>query len=65
MNCCTEANEAWYSQRSQTCLQVLCQSVFCFMELLSMAMMRNFKVMLGQTRNRSVRNSVLLCNIIS
>jgi hypothetical protein len=32
---------------------------------LSMVMVWNFAVMLGQTLNHSVYNSVLLCNVIS
>jgi hypothetical protein len=47
MNRCTYTNELWYSKRSWTYLQVLFESLFCLMQFLNMATVRNFEVMLG------------------
>jgi hypothetical protein len=43
-------------------IQVLFESLFWLIKLLSSAMVRNFVVMLGQTVNHCVYNSVILCN---
>jgi hypothetical protein len=39
--------------------------IVLFDEALNMAMVRNFEVMLGQTPNHSVYNSVILCIVSS
>jgi hypothetical protein len=43
--------ELLYIEKSWTCLQVLFESLFSLTEFLSMAVFRNYEVMLGQMRN--------------
>jgi hypothetical protein len=38
------------------------ESLFSLTKLLNMAMVQNFEVMLGQTLNHSVYNSVISCS---
>jgi hypothetical protein len=52
MNRCTYTNEVRCCKRSWTCLLVVSESLFSLTELLNVAMMRNFEVMLGQTLTR-------------
>jgi intracellular septation protein A len=47
-------SEVLCSDKSWTYLQVLFEQLFYFTELLNMAVVRNFKVMLRQTLNHSV-----------
>jgi hypothetical protein len=65
MNFCTLINAVWYSRSLWTYIQVLFESLFCFIKLLHIVMVQNFEVMLGQTLNHSVLNSVVLCNVLS
>jgi hypothetical protein len=37
---------------------------FCLSELLDMTVVRNFEVLLQETRNHSVKNSLILCSVI-
>jgi hypothetical protein len=46
-------------------IQVLLESIFCSIMPLSIAMVRNFEVMLEQLQNHSVYNSAILCSVIS
>jgi hypothetical protein len=50
---------------SITYLQLLFELLFCFSKFLNVAMMRNFEVMLGQTLNHRVQNSVILRNVVA
>jgi hypothetical protein len=43
-------------------LRVLFESLFSLTKFLNVAMVPNVEVMLGQTLNHSVRNSVILCS---
>jgi hypothetical protein len=63
MNRCTWSNEVLCVERSWTYLQVLFE-VFSLTELLNVAVFRNYEVMLGQTLNYFVYNSVILCSVI-
>jgi hypothetical protein len=47
-----------------TYLQVLFDLLFSLAELLNMAVFRNYEVVLGQTLNFFVYNSVILCGVI-
>jgi hypothetical protein len=44
MNRCTLTNDAWCSERLWTYLQILFESLFCLITVLSMAMAQNFEV---------------------
>jgi hypothetical protein len=46
--------QVWYRKRSWTYLQVLFEPLFCFTELLHMATVQNFEVMLDTVLNQSV-----------
>jgi hypothetical protein len=47
-------DKVWHSKISWTCLQALVESPNCLMNLLIMAIVRNFEVVLGQTLNHAI-----------
>jgi hypothetical protein len=49
MNHCSQTNKVLYSERSWAYPQVLCDSLFSFIQLFNTAVVRNFEVILGQT----------------
>jgi hypothetical protein len=55
-----QINEVCYSEISWTYLNVLFESLFCFMKLLNMAMVRNFEVMTRHELNHCVE----FCNFV-
>jgi hypothetical protein len=52
-------DQVWYSKRLLTYLQVLFESSFLVTKHVSMLMVRCFEVMLGETLDNSVQNSVV------
>jgi hypothetical protein len=61
----TWANDVLRSEISCIYLQGLFETFFSLKELLNMAAFRNFEVMLGQTLNYFVWNSVILYTFVN
>jgi hypothetical protein len=64
MNRSSYTNEDLYGERSWTYLEVLFKPLFPLTELFIMAIVGNFEVILRQTLNHNVYNSVILRSAI-